>query len=177
MEFNNQTSQTHLTKSTNVEVSILEADIFKRTYFTATIIDTPPWPKRNHHSNEPLPSSRAYNPSEFNDVVDVYHLHDWRFVLLIRLCVMEWLKVWIFIGFLCLFVAGEPSFGPRIENVTWGNLRTMKKAYGNGQCFANSRKSPSEKSDVYTKETSLDVAFPSKGPGAVAPGAPVNGRA
>ncbi|KAM7263893.1 hypothetical protein ACFE04_001576 [Oxalis oulophora] len=157
MEFNNQTSQTHLTKSTNVEVSILEADIFKRTYFTATIIDTPPWPKRNHHSNEPLPSSRAYNPSEFNDVVDVYHLHDWRFVLLIRLC--------------------EPSFGPRIENVTWGNLRRMKKAYGNGQCFANSRKSPSEKSDVYTKETSLDVAFPSKGPGAVAPGAPVNGRA
>ncbi|KAM7262930.1 hypothetical protein ACFE04_000613 [Oxalis oulophora] len=76
--------------------------------------------------------------------------------------VLEWFKVWVFIGFLCLFVAGEPSFGPRIENVTRGILRRMKKVDGNGQCFANSRKSPSEKSDVYTKETSLDVAFPSK---------------
>ncbi|KAM7264800.1 hypothetical protein ACFE04_002483 [Oxalis oulophora] len=106
MEVNDHTSPTHLKKSTKVEVSILEADIFKRAYFSATIIDTPPWPTRNRHSNEylvqydnllstdgakyltkfvdfslirPLPPSRAYNPSEFNDVVDVYHLHGWRF--------------------------------------------------------------------------------------------------
>ncbi|KAM7260750.1 hypothetical protein ACFE04_026225 [Oxalis oulophora] len=51
---NGQTSLTHLTKSTKVEVSIPEADIFKRAYFTATIIDTPPWPIRNCHSNEYL---------------------------------------------------------------------------------------------------------------------------
>ncbi|KAM7261782.1 hypothetical protein ACFE04_020859 [Oxalis oulophora] len=105
MEVNSQTSLTYLKKSTKVEVSKPKADIFKRAYFTATIIDTPPWPTRNRNSNEylvqydnllstdgakyliefvdlslirPLPPSRAYNPFELNDVVDVYHLHGWR---------------------------------------------------------------------------------------------------
>ncbi|KAM7266839.1 hypothetical protein ACFE04_009005 [Oxalis oulophora] len=56
----------------------------------------------------------------------------------------------------------ELNVVPRIENVTWESLRGMKKADGNGQSFVNSRKSSSKKSNVYTEETSLDVAFPSK---------------
>ncbi|KAM7262624.1 hypothetical protein ACFE04_000307 [Oxalis oulophora] len=54
MEVNGQTSLTHQTKSTKVEVSIPKVNIFKRAYFTATIIDTPPWATRNRHSNEYL---------------------------------------------------------------------------------------------------------------------------
>ncbi|KAM7262029.1 hypothetical protein ACFE04_021106 [Oxalis oulophora] len=206
MEVIGQTSMTHLTKYTKVEVLTpdSDADIFKRAYFPATIIDTPPWLTRNRHSNnylvqydnflssdgaKPLPPSRAYNPFELNDIVDVYHLHRWTVCVVDKVMCKEegkeyrvrfdqnpsshYIDVahdflrphfdWVGGKWVPLKIPKkEPSFGPRIENVTWGSLRRMKKADGNGQCFANSRKSPSEKSDVYTKETSLDVAFPSK---------------
>ncbi|KAM7275648.1 hypothetical protein ACFE04_017514 [Oxalis oulophora] len=174
----------------------------ERAYFTATIIDTPQWPTRNHHSIEylvqynnllsndgakyltefvdlslirSLPPSRDYNHFELNDVVDVFHFKGWRVCVIDKVMCKEEGKEYRvrfdqnpnshFFDFAHDFlslIGLEPSFGPRIVNVTRGSLRRMKKADGNGQCFANSRKSPSEKSDVYTKETSLDVAFPSK---------------